>query len=324
MSKFKVGDKVKLKGGLFCSGITSNTEYTVVGVACGAVWLEGIASGYPESIFISTNIPEQASNIVSNNHLLQRIIALEEENMKGGLGNGFTTLKCLQGNRLFTKDINYCASNVGGRLLITHNFGGRKDIEEDKSAFGSYRQVENDNIAIFSVVGVDTLNPKLKTLDQSVFDGAEDWVKTACINPNGTAYLYSVKKGDFFYICDKNGFQVTGLDKCKFIGFGFDTLCWKDSVIEREVLESGRELCNVSNKPQEVNKDMNFLPKTLDTAELHILKGSRGLAMFVKQKVFYSSRESEILYANKVLDLDEAVRLRDFLIANYPLEINNE
>lgn len=313
MSKFKVGDKVKLKGGLFCSGITSNTEYTVVGVACGAVWLEGIASGYPESIFISTNIPEQSSNIVSNNHLLQRIIALEEENMKGGLGNGFTTLKCLQGNRLFTKDINYCASNVGGRLLITHNFGGRKDIEVDKSAFGSYRQVENDNIAIFSVVGVDTLNPKLKTLDQSVFDGAEDWVKTACINPNGTAYLYSVKKGDFFNICDKNGFQVACLDKYKFIGFGFDTSCWKDSVIEREVLESENFF----------TRDIKFEPSNLDTAEIKLIKGSRGLAMFVKQKVFYSSKESEILYANKVLDLDEAVRLRDFLIANYPLEINN-
>lgn len=87
----------------------------------------------------------------------------------------------------------------------------------------------------------------------------------------------------------------------------------------------------VGDSPKEVEesenfftRDIKFEPSNLDTAEIKLIKGSRGLAMFVKQKVFYSSRESEILYANKVLDPDEAVRLRDFLIANYPLEINNE
>lgn len=86
----------------------------------------------------------------------------------------------------------------------------------------------------------------------------------------------------------------------------------------------------VGDSPKEVEesenfftKDIKFEPSNLDTAEIQLIKGSRGLAMFVKQKVLYSSRESEILYANKVLDPDEAVRLRDFLIANYPLEINN-
>ena len=69
-----------------------------------------------------------------------------------------------------------------------------------------------------------------------------------------------------------------------------------------------------------IAKDIKFEPKNLDTAEIQIFKGGIGLAMLIKQKVSYSSREHELLFANKILDQEEAIKLRDFLIANYPLE----
>ena len=36
--------------------------------------------------------------------------------------------------------------------------------------------------------------PQLKRLDHSVFDGVFDWVKSAAVNPDGSAYLFSVGK----------------------------------------------------------------------------------------------------------------------------------
>lgn len=77
-------------------------------------------------------------------------------------------------------------------------------------------------------------NPHLKHLDQNIFEGVFDWVKSAAVNPDGSAYLFSVSKDDFYNISDKYGFQITGRDKCKCIGLGYDTTNWQKSLIERE------------------------------------------------------------------------------------------
>ncbi len=90
----------------------------------------------------------------------------------------------------------------------------------------------------------DTPEPKLKQLEQSVFDGVFDWVKSAAINPNGAAYLFSVNKDDFYMVSKDYGFQITGKDKCQCIGLGYDTTNWQNSLIERDKVElTGSDLC---------------------------------------------------------------------------------
>ena len=87
--------------------------------------------------------------------------------------------------------------------------------------------------------------PQLKQLDHSVFDGVFNWVKSAAVNPNGSAYLFSVGKDDFYNISEKHGFQITGRDKCQCIGLGYDTTNWQNSLIERHIAKelTGSELC---------------------------------------------------------------------------------
>lgn len=68
--------------------------------------------------------------------------------------------------------------------------------------------------------------------------------------------------------------------------------------------------------------DIEFKQNEIDTAKLKVLVGSRGVALFVEQDVKYPT-ETQVLFANKVLDHVEAKELRDFLIKNYPLENEN-
>lgn len=91
----------------------------------------------------------------------------------------------------------------------------------------------------------DEPKPQLKQLDQSIFEGVFDWVKSAAVNPDGSAYLFSVGKDDFYNISDKYGFQITGRDKCKCIGLGYDASNWQNSLIERDTAKelTGSELC---------------------------------------------------------------------------------
>lgn len=63
---------------------------------------------------------------------------------------------------------------------------------------------------------------------------------------------------------------------------------------------------------------INFNKKTIDTATMSVIKGGRGVVIFVKQMVTYPTKQ-ELLHANKVLNHEEAIELRDFLIEKYPL-----
>ena len=88
----------------------------------------------------------------------------------------------------------------------------------------------------------DEPKPQLKQLDQSIFEGVFDWVKSAAVNPDGSAYLFSVGKDDFYNISDKYGFQITGRDKCKCIGLGYDASNWQNSLIERDTAKEPLEV----------------------------------------------------------------------------------
>lgn len=91
---------------------------------------------------------------IKRKELLKRIEALEEENRQDGQAM-FMTLKCIQGNRLFTKDMRYSASVVMGKVLATHNFGGRVEMEVNTNIFGGYKQTDRDNTAVFMIKGED-------------------------------------------------------------------------------------------------------------------------------------------------------------------------
>lgn len=58
-------------------------------------------------------------------------------------------------------------------------------------------------------------------------------------------------------------------------------------------------------------------------SEVKLLKGTRGLAIFVEQTLYYSFTSpptEQTLFANKTLSHEQAIELRDYLINNYPLE----
>ena len=56
-----------------------------------------------------------------------------------------------------------------------------------------------------------------------------------------------------------------------------------------------------------------------ENSTMKVLKGGRGVGLFVKQKVNFSTG-SEDWCANKVMSHKQAKELRDFLINHYPLE----
>lgn len=58
-------------------------------------------------------------------------------------------------------------------------------------------------------------------------------------------------------------------------------------------------------------------------SEVKIVKGTRGLGLFVEQTLHYtftSPPTEQTLFANKALSHEQAIELRDYLIINYPLE----
>lgn len=53
-----------------------------------------------------------------------------------------------------------------------------------------------------------------------------------------------------------------------------------------------------------------------------LVKGTRGLAIFVEQTLHYSFTSpptEQKLFANKALSHEQAIKLRDYLISEYPL-----
>lgn len=57
-------------------------------------------------------------------------------------------------------------------------------------------------------------------------------------------------------------------------------------------------------------------------SELKVVKGTRGLGIFVEQTLHYSFTSpptEQTLFANKALSHEQAIELRDYLINNYPL-----
>lgn len=84
--------------------------------------------------------------------------------------------------------------------------------------------------------------PKLKQLDQSVFDGLDEKWRFAAVDADGKAHVCNLhvkphhEKGEFWRGCTFPPLEL------ELIGEGYDTNDWQNSLIERKEL-TGSELC---------------------------------------------------------------------------------
>lgn len=93
--------------------------------------------------------------------------------------------------------------------------------------------------------------PKLKQLDQSVFDGLDAQWRFAAVDDDGRAYAFMRKPE----IDEDDPCFIDGdATKCKWIGEDYDTTNWQNSLIERDIAKellevdlsselTGSELC---------------------------------------------------------------------------------
>lgn len=80
--------------------------------------------------------------------------------------------------------------------------------------------------------------PKLKQLDQSVFDGLDEKWRFAAVDADGRVYVFKsrpIVDGDSYYV------RAGGWN---FVDEGYDTANWQNSLIERDKVElTGSDLC---------------------------------------------------------------------------------
>lgn len=176
---------------------------------------------------------------ITKANLLERIEALENENKQRGIGNQFMTLKCIQGNRHFTKDATYCASKLFDRTVITTNFGSRKELTVNTNIFGGYKATGENQTAVFQVIGADVEpEPQLKQLDQSVFKEWADCWKFFATDEDGDAWRYREKPK----IDNGDNRWSSSNTVPLLIGTGYDASNWQNSLIERD---TAKELAEV-------------------------------------------------------------------------------
>lgn len=81
--------------------------------------------------------------------------------------------------------------------------------------------------------------PKLKQLDQSVFDGLSNELRFAAVDYDGRVYVFDVKPELMNHEWDTPYYNT-----CQLIDKGYDSSNWKTSLIEREAIElTGNKLC---------------------------------------------------------------------------------
>lgn len=97
-----------------------------------------------------------------------------------------------------------------------------------------------------SSLGVDIMSdefdkpsePKLKVLDQSVFDGLDEKWRFAATDRNDKAFLFSRKP-----TANNTEWYAESIADYEIIGTGYDASNWKDSLIERKSDLTGSDLC---------------------------------------------------------------------------------
>lgn len=94
-----------------------------------------------------------------------------------------------------------------------------------------------DHDAVIAIL--DSKEPKLKVLDQSVFDDEPPHLKWAAVEEDGSVYLFAKKP--FIDLCK----WAAGVDEVEvYIGDDYDASDWQNSLIERDKVElTGSDLC---------------------------------------------------------------------------------
>ena len=86
------------------------------------------------------------------------------------------------------------------------------------------------------------VEPKLKQLDQSVFDGLDEKWRFAAVDSKGGAFLFS-EKPTFSKSCVGFWFSAGAFGR-RSVGYGYNTTDWQNSLIERGKVElTGSDLC---------------------------------------------------------------------------------
>ncbi|HCH27021.1 MULTISPECIES: hypothetical protein [Psychrobacter] len=87
--------------------------------------------------------------------------------------------------------------------------------------------------------------PKLKQLDQSVFDGQDEKWRFAAVDADGSARAYNYNQMPIGGNHEPHPDQSEkGFEAYEFIGTGYDASNWQNSIIERESKElTGSDLC---------------------------------------------------------------------------------
>lgn len=84
--------------------------------------------------------------------------------------------------------------------------------------------------------------PKLKQLDQSVFDGVDAKWRFAAVDESGKAFVYDGEPESRGFVFGLSEEQDGANDYCG-LGDGYDTTDWQHSLIERKEL-TGSDLCH--------------------------------------------------------------------------------
>lgn len=81
----------------------------------------------------------------------------------------------------------------------------------------------------------------MKKLSQDIFIGQPEWVKSAAVDSDGTAYLYTAAASDLFTatdIDDEDGVWVVTKPDYSWIVVGeYDATDWENSAIDRGVVK---------------------------------------------------------------------------------------
>lgn len=90
--------------------------------------------------------------------------------------------------------------------------------------------------------------PKLKKLDQSVFDGLDEDIVFAAVDADGRAFVFDTKPD--LMSCE---WDVRLYKTCRFIEHGYDTTNWQNSLIERDL---AKELLEVDLSSELTGSDL--------------------------------------------------------------------
>lgn len=154
----------------------------------------------------------------------------------------------------------------------------------------------------------DKPKPQLKQLDQSVFDGLDEKWRFAAVDSDGSARAYNYNQVPIGGNHEPRPNQSEkGFEAYEFIGTGYDTSNWQNSLIERDIAKellevdlsselTGSELC----KAMLARGDEYVVCLVSNVADSHAINHREHTTLieqWVERNGFYNYRSQEWGYA---------------------------